>query len=575
MPTLPAWNRSAVPALGIDEFQNEIERLEARVIALEAVAARRPAGSAALSEVVLMTDAARDLAQSLKTVCRARQSINVTDTLANAWRVGVNRLNVRLEKAAEQISEAVYALPEDARREPPLSVWCSTFLNAPKRPSPLMAAMVLPLSAQHAHLTSTMKLRVPSEDGHLLNMSYTQATALIKTSDDTRLRRAVFGLYSAWFAEHAPAFADLLNALLGWKLYEADSRGQDFMMHSLAIERLSPAAYEAMTRALGARLEEARRTVTERAAWLGCKRLHVTQILSSMPDTTAETPQGLRTLDELLASLADATKPADPAFGQFLERAVAENWIDAQQQSGRAGGTWCEDLPAFDAVAIFANYVANTAGAFQFAHPCGVGFLHQALHKEQAPLKRLPFSMIEIFGQLPDTMLERMMIDRLAGTPAEAVIRWQIMRRASNHLLVIPSRHRLLVKLYQARRSGVLSVSDINALSGEAWRELMGDAVDGHDQYVWCWKPHFYRYNVNFYDWQYTFGYLVSQCLADRFLADGCTAARANLSAFAKDASRMDCDALLRKHLDADIRSRDFWEKAIDTALRNARLGSL
>ena len=183
--------------------------------------------------------------------------------------------------------------------------------------------------------------------------------------------------------------------------------------------------------------------------------------------------------------------------------------------------------------------------------------------------------MIEIFGQLPDTMLERMMIDRLAGTPAEAVIRWQIMRRASNHLLVIPSRHRLLVKLYQARRSSVLSVSDINALSGEAWRELMGDAVDGHDQYVWCWKPHFYRYNVNFYDWQYTFGYLVSQCLADRFLADGCTAARANLSAFAKDASRMDCDALLRKHLDADIRSRDFWEKAIDTALRNARLGSL
>lgn len=96
-----------------------------------------------------------------------------------------------------------------------------------------------------------MKLRVPSEDGHLLNMSYTQATALIKTSDDTRLRRAVFGLYSAWFAEHAPAFADLLNALLGWKLYEADSRGQDFMMHSPRDERLSARRLnEAMTRAL-------------------------------------------------------------------------------------------------------------------------------------------------------------------------------------------------------------------------------------------------------------------------------------------------------------------------------------
>ncbi len=59
----------------------------------------------------------------------------------------------------------------------------------------------------------------------------------------------------------------------------------------------------------------------------------------------------------------------------------------------------------------------------------------------------------------------------------------------------------------------------------------------------------------------------MSQCLADRFLRDGKTADGGSLTQLALDAARLDCDELLRKHLHADIRSREFWENAIDTAV--------
>ena len=102
---------------------------------------------------------------------------------------------------------------------------------------------------------------------------------------------------------------------------------------------------------------------------------------------------------------------------------------------------------------------------------------------------------------------------------------------------------------------------------------IFGGTTDGCDQYVWCWKPHLYRTNTVFYDWQYAFGYLVSQHLAETFLTSGTTASGASLGDFARDACRMRCDELIKKHLDADIRDPVFWTQAIDTAL--ARCGLL
>lgn len=139
-------------------------------------------------------------------------------------------------------------------------------------------------------------------------------------------------------------------------------------------------------------------------------------------------------------------------------------------------------------------------------------------------------------------------------------------------LLMVPSRHRLLVDLLAARRDGILSASRFNEASRRAWDAFFGGTTDGCDQYVWCWKPHLYRTNTVFYDWQYAFGYLVSQHLAETFLTSGAMASGALLGDFARDACRMHCDELLKKHLDADIRDPAFWMQAVDIALAQCGL---
>lgn len=519
----PAWTGRSVPLLSEEGFAEALERLEAKIVALEALAKTPPKGAAALGDLVRMADEARDLGVSLRTVCRARQSSNAADTLPGTWLSSVKRLSFRLEEASGGILSAVRELPDEVRARAPFEAWLSPLAVRGSQSSPLFEAVMLPLGSQQSHLVATMKLRIPSEDGHMISLSYAQATSVLKTSPDNRFRRSVFALFNAWFAEHSAAFADLLNAVLGWKLHEAHAARRDFMTAAFEADRI--------------------------------------------------TPEGLNGLDEVCGSLSSAMACTDPAFGRYLEEALENHWIDARSMSQRAGGTWCEDLPAYNATAVFSTLPSGTAGAFQFAHPLGVGFMHKAQHGEQAPLKRLPYSVIEIFGQLAVTMLERHMARKLEGSTEADLLRWQLMRRASNMLLMVPSRHKLLVDLLAARRDGILLASRFNEASRRAWDAFFGGTTDGCDQYVWCWKPHLYRTNTVFYDWQYAFGYLVSQHLAETFLTSGTTASGASLGDFARDACRMRCDELIKKHLDADIRDPVFWTQAIDTAL--ARCGLL
>ena len=81
----------------------------------------------------------------------------------------------------------------------------------------------------------------------------------------------------------------------------------------------------------------------------------------------------------------------------------------------------------------------------------------------------------------------------------------------------------------------------------------------GEDRYVWAYKTHFYRTQPVFYDWQYTFGFLLSQVLADQFELHGSSASGANLKSVWIDSATLPANDFAAKHLHADLASQAFW----------------
>ena len=142
-----------------------------------------------------------------------------------------------------------------------------------------------------------------------------------------------------------------------------------------------------------------------------------------------------------------------------------------------------------------------------------------------------------------------------------------MLKRLTNCLLTIPARHRLLKHILLERQKGLLSLETVNKLSVESWRHYFGDASVGEDRYVWAYKTHFYRTQPVFYDWQYTFGFLLSQVLADQFELHGSSASGANLKSVWIDSATLPANDFAAKHLHADLASPAFWLRAVDRAL--------
>ncbi|KJD55172.1 oligoendopeptidase, partial [Bacillus amyloliquefaciens] len=87
--------------------------------------------------------------------------------------------------------------------------------------------------------------------------------------------------------------------------------------------------------------------------------------------------------------------------------------------------------------------------------------------------------------------------------------------------------------------------------------------------YFWASKLHFYITSVPFYNFPYTFGYLFSLGIYAQALKEG-AAFEEKYIALLKDTASMSVEELAMKHLGADLTKRDFWEAAIQPAVRDA-----
>src|SRR5207302_6969613 len=91
------------------------------------------------------------------------------------------------------------------------------------------------------------------------------------------------------------------------------------------------------------------------------------------------------------------------------------------------------------------------------------------------------------------------------------------------YLLDIPVRFEFEKSFYEERKEGDLAVSRLKELMIGTQRKIFGDvlAPGGEDPYFWASKLHFYITGLTFYNFPYTFGYLLSRGLYAMFKNEG------------------------------------------------------
>ena len=535
----------------------------------------------------LFTTAMRDLV-SLKTLCRAKESMNPQSSVAAAFRGHLVSIERNLETLASQLL-SVEAVVTTLRSLPEMDYRVlNTFaLNASERSkaSPLRQRISPTISSLHRHTMSAMRLSVYNSRKEAVTVSYSQAVQILKSSTDATLRKSTFQAFNAWCAARSTQLTDILNLTLATNLDRLDLEQPVDTLFTRAFgkERISRNTYEALFAGLDATLPKIQNVLKERAKQRGEKQLHASMLLATEPDPQITEDIAVKkllafhTYRDAVSTLIEAYQPFDPMFGQFLATLEAEHWIDAEHHSGKIGGTWCENFPASTPlsgtnpaerdqsgrVVIFANFSKGAAGALQLSHPLAVGYLFHVVSAKTNAF-RLPYSVLEMAGELGNTFLLHHLQKQVNGQNS---LSWLFTRQITSRLLLLPMRHQLMREFITKRYHGELVPEEINAMTRTVWQHWLGDAVESVDQYHWAMKPHFFRIDRLFYDWQYTFGFLLSGIIVSALEKLPEEERASKLRNIFLDSATLSFESLFAKHLGESIDTVAFWKKAIDIAL--------
>jgi oligoendopeptidase F len=98
----------------------------------------------------------------------------------------------------------------------------------------------------------------------------------------------------------------------------------------------------------------------------------------------------------------------------------------------------------------------------------------------------------------------------------------------------------------------------------ETQRHVLGEILEtgGEDPYFWASKLHFYITGLTFYNFPYTFGYLLSRELYNLFAREGKTFLP-KYEEFLRLAGSDTAENVVKKTIGADLQKAEFWAESI------------
>lgn len=390
-------------------------------------------------------------------------------------------------------------------------------------------------------------------------LSVGQADNLL-TSPDRAVRQEAFSLLNAAWAEQADLLAQILNYMAGFRLQVFAERGWNDVLHEpLLNNRMQKSTLDAIWKAIENKRHLLVRYLEDKARLLGVEKLSWTDVYA--PIGTTHTTLSY---DEGATMVLDTFKQRHPQMAAFAKTALEKGWIESEDRPGKQAGGFCTSFPLTGESRIFLTYNGTLDNVSTLAHELG-----HAYHNEC--VRSLPFFAQDYkmnVAETASTLAEMMVIDGAISKAAEdekLVLIDDKLQRAVAFLMNIYARFLFETAFYAERKNGFVPPERLSQLMVEAQQKAFGNALADWNPYFWASKLHFYITDVQFYNFPYTFGFLLSLGIYTRSARDSDFAHKVDL--FLKDSALFTVEELAKKHLGVDLTKTDFWESAIDSLI--------
>ena len=401
-------------------------------------------------------------------------------------------------------------------------------------------------------------------DGRCERLPMAQRRSLTSDSDRAVRVAAFEGGNRAWEQVEDVAAA-ALNAISGTRLTLNGHRGVDhFLDVALFQAATSRRTLDAMFEAILDAPELPQRILKLKADAMGTGGVAWYDLEAPLPLAEAEADISWTEAQEMVAS---AFTQAYPQLGDFVRRMYEDEWIEWEPRPGKRPGAFSTGSLLTRESRIYMTYNDSARDVLTLAHEAGHAF-HSHVMKDVRPFAHgYPMTLAESAS----TFGEMILTEGLLANPAiSATDKVRILDMETGHgavyLMDIPVRYEFEKRFHEERADGEVEVSRLKELMVETQRHVFGDTLleDGGDPLFWASKLHFYITGVTFYNFPYTYGFLLSRGLFAQFKEQG-SSFLPRYEEFLRMTGSATAEEVARRTIACELESPEFWRAAIET----------
>lgn len=590
----PAWDLSTVyPSAASPQFQQDLEKADKSLVALQEQLSKTLATGSdhrtfdlvSFQSSWLAAEKAQLLLKDMETYLHCELSVDSSLDQNRSLLSRVEQLQSRLKQVIRPLELAIQKSPADFFEKlvklEGLQGYEFPWREERKHNQFLLSdseeVLIQALSSSghqawanlYTELSGKLRTEVeipdPKQAGGKRKEAWGLAQALSRTySSNEESRRLGWECAQKLWTEHQDTSAAIINALAGWRLELCQKRSHsspmDFLEMPLQQNRLQRASVAAMFKACEQNLPTTHKAIRTLAKILKKPALDPWDQVASSPISAAAEP---RSFKAALGLIKEAFGQVSPEMADFVSMMEKNQWLEGRVLPNKGTGAYCTEFQKTMEPRVFMTYDSSFSNIVTLAHELGHGFHTWCVKDLRRGEQSYPMSLAETASVFSETIFRDYLLKNARTKEERIEYGWSDLSAMSGFLVNIPVRFDFEKSFYEARKESTLSATELSELMDRTWKHWYGDTYSRSDRMFWAWKLHFSIADQSFYNFPYTFGYLFSLSIYARRKDLGSRFFPTYVNIL-KDTGRMSAEALVRKHLDEDIQSTAFWQRAFD-----------
>ncbi|MFC9708226.1 oligoendopeptidase F [Paenibacillus sp. NPDC056933] len=338
-------------------------------------------------------------------------------------------------------------------------------------------------------------------------------------SSDTKLRRSAYAAFSSKLNDYKNTFAEGYATEVKKQVVLSRLRGYDDVTDMLlSPQQVSKEMYNNVLDIIQQELApHMRRLAALKKRELGLDKLMFCDLKAPLDPEFSPAI----TYEEACTLIQEALAVLGPEYGEIVERAFNDRWVDYADNAGKSTGAFCSSIYGSHSY-ILISWANNMRGAFTLAHEVGHAGHFMLAGKYQRLTNTRPSLY---FIEAPSTMNEMLLADHLLKrSDNPRMRRWVILQLLNTyyhnfvtHLLEGELQRRVYAF---ATKDEPITAKTLSQLKGDILSEFWGPdlVVDEGAKLTWMRQPHYY---MGLYPYTYAAGLTASTAAAQLIREEG------------------------------------------------------